>query len=179
MYLLPCPSCKASLSISPSQAGSEASCPDCQASVPVPKLGELRQLPRADEQHSGDQPQGVPISTGRSAGFVFLGLIATASLLVAGFCGVRWSLIDTGSTTEQHIAEYREAYRSLTAAELIREYEQMEGDGFELSGPSEYKRREMDKRAWGRNASIAGAIGGFSLLGAFLFAGLGRRNQSE
>ena len=64
-----------------------------------------------------------------------LGLIATACLLVAGFCGIRWSLIDVSGTTEQHIANYREQYKGLTAAELIREYEQMEKYGLDLAAP--------------------------------------------
>jgi hypothetical protein len=179
MYLLPCPSCQASIPLSPSQAGNETSCPACQSSVTVPKLGDLRQLPQAEQDSSVDRPQGVPISSGGSTGFAILGLIATASLVVAAFCGIRWSLIEVSSSTEAHIADYREAYRSLTAAQLIREYEQMEGDGFELAGPSPYKVAETNKRVWGRNASIAAAIGGLSLLGAFAIAGSGRRNQTS
>ena len=75
----------------------------------------------------------------RSAGFLVLGLIATASLLVAGFCGIRWVLIDVPNTTEEHIATYREEYRELSAAELIREYEQMDRYGIELVTPYKYK----------------------------------------
>lgn len=177
MYLLPCPSCQSSIPLAPSQAGNETTCPACQATVTVPKLGVLRQLPQTQEENK-DRGQGVPISTGRSMGFVILGLIAAAAILVAGYCGIRWSLIKVSTTTEQHIADYREAYQSLTAAELIREYEQMETDKLELMGPTQYKRDQLEKHAWGRNASIAAAVAGVALLAAFGVAGLGSRDRS-
>ena len=178
MYLLPCPNCQASIPLSPSQAGDQTTCSGCHASVKVPNLGQLRQLPIVEDDTNVDHHQGVEISTGRSTGFVILGLIATASILVAAYCGIRWSLIDVSTTTEEHLTSYREAYRSLTAAELIREYEQMEEGGFELGGPADYKLAEIDRKAWGRNASIAAAVGGLAMLGAFTLAGSGRRNRT-
>lgn len=177
MYLLPCSSCDASIPVSPSQAGNETICPECQTSVTVPKLGDLRGLPRDDQQPAGDLPQGGTMSSAGSMGFVVFGLIAAVCMLVAGFCGIRWSLIEVEMTTEEQIAYYEEQYQTLTAAQLIREFEQMDGDTFDTGGPSVYKAAELEKRDWGQNASIAGGIGLVSLLTAFAIAGSGRRNR--
>ena len=113
----------------------------------------------------------------RSAGFLALGLIATACLLVAGFCGIRWVLIDVPNTTEEHIADIREQYRGLSAAELVREYEQMDRYGLELVMPYKYKELQIKKDSWGRNASIAATGGALAILGAFALAATGRRKR--
>jgi hypothetical protein len=114
----------------------------------------------------------------RGAGFLVLGLIGTASLVVAGFCGIRWVLIDVPNTTEEHIATITEQYGTLSAAELIREYEQMDRYGIELVTPYRYKQVQMKKDSWGWNASMAGAIGGLAFLGAFALAATGRRKRT-
>ncbi len=177
MHLLPCPHCQASIVVSPSQAGDETTCPECQASVAIPKLGDIRQLPLADEEPTVQATaQGEP-SSWHSAAFLVLGLIATASLLIAGFCGIRWSLIEVPGTTEEHIATYRQEYAALTAAELIREYEQMERVTLDLGGPYKYKRDEMTRNKWGKNASIAAGVGGLAILAAIAVAVSGRRNR--
>ena len=62
MYLLPCPQCEKSLQVAPAKAGGLLACPACQASVQVPKLGELKSLPLADdatEPRSGENSEGV------------------------------------------------------------------------------------------------------------------------
>jgi hypothetical protein len=144
-------------------------------------LGQLRRLPLAEEAPAADPkspPEQIESSLLRRAGFVCLGLVATASLLVAGFCGIRWGLVEVPSTTEQHIARYRAEYAKLTAAELIREYEDMEKYGLDLTVPYRYKQAELEKKEWGRNASIAAAVGGAAVLGAFLLVATGRRNRS-
>jgi hypothetical protein len=105
-------------------------------------------------------------------------MIAIASLLVAGFCGIRWVLIDVPNTTQEHIASMREQYRELSAAELIREYEQMDRYGIELVTPYNYKQLQIKKDSWGRNASMAGAVAGLAFLGAFALAATGRRTRA-
>lgn len=180
MHLLPCPSCQTPIPVSPSQAGNQTSCPTCQSRVDIPTLGELRKLSLAEESCQPDGTEGVDKtdrSIARSAGFLVLGLIATASLLVAGFCGIRWVLIDVPSTTDEHITEIREQYSELTAAELIREYEQMDRYSIDLVAPYNYKKLQITKDGWGRNASIAGAVGGLAILGAVALVVTGRRNR--
>lgn len=181
MHLLPCPNCQTPIPVSPSQAGNRMSCPSCQSDVDIPKLGELRRLSLAEEPSSSPGAAGADKtdrSIARGTGFLVLGLIATASLLIAGFCGIRWVLIDVPTTTEGHIAEVREQYRDLTAAQLIREYEQMERYGIDLVTPYGYKKLQIEKDSWGRNASIAGAVGGLAFLGAFVLAITGGRNRA-
>ncbi|MEL7266083.1 MAG: hypothetical protein AAFP69_14885, partial [Planctomycetota bacterium] len=54
MFLLPCGECQQSFPVAPSRAGDTVTCPHCSAAVVVPKLGELRQLPRADASPGDD-----------------------------------------------------------------------------------------------------------------------------
>lgn len=177
MHLLPCPSCQASIPVSPSQAGDRTTCPNCQSSVAIPTLGKLRQLPLAEQAPPAGELRSIETGSRSGAGFIVLGLIATACLLVAGFCGIRWSLIDVSATTEKHISSYREQYKALTAAELIREYEQMEKYGLDLASPYKYKQEERTKRKWGLNASIAAGLGGLAILGAAVLAASGRQER--
>ncbi len=114
----------------------------------------------------------------RSTSFLVLGFIGIASLLVAGFCGIRWVLIDVPNTTEEHIAGIAEQYGTLSPAELIREYEQMDRYSIELVTPYLYKQAQMKKDSWGRNASMAAAIGGLAFFGAFALAASGRRKRA-
>ncbi len=108
---------------------------------------------------------------GRRIGFVVLSLISVASLVIAGFCGIRWALLDAPMTTEKHLAELQEAYEDLDAARLIREYEDMEQFGLTVNTPYNYKRERDIKDAWGRNTLVAAIICAACGLAAFLLAG--------
>ncbi|MFK8114451.1 MAG: hypothetical protein AB8B91_19770 [Rubripirellula sp.] len=178
MHQLPCPSCQAPIPVSPSQAGDRTTCPKCSAEVDIPKLGELRQLPVEDSQTAN--PESRQAAGGGGKGFIFLalGMIGVVSLLMAGYCGIRWVLIDVPATSEIHIADYKERYENLTAAELVREYEDMEKFGVELAGPFKYKLDELKKTAWGGKAAGAGVVGLISIAGAFLIGGSGRRSPA-
>jgi hypothetical protein len=146
--------------------------------VAIPKLGELRKLPEA-ENEAADDPRVRGEERERSrfsrAGFGIAGLVAAASLLIAGFCGIRWSLADLPASTEEHISRVRQALSEQTAAELIREYEDMEARGLDLGLPFRYKELEMRKAKWGKDASIAASVGVVALLVAIGFASSGRR----
>ena len=180
MYLLPCPKCSSSISVPPSQAGDETSCGQCGEMIDIPKLGELRKLPRADEDVSAEKPVGSSaVSVGGSRiGFVAAALAATASLIVAGFCTLRWAMIDVPTTTEGHIAEYEEAYQTAEAAMLIKDFEEMEARGLELPIPYRYKEIEVTKQTWGRNALVACAVAAITLLAAMLLS-MGGRTPAE
>lgn len=170
MHLLPCPSCESSIEVAPSQAGNQITCPSCGASVPIPKLGQLRQLPRA-EQSDQVRDTGAAREAGGGGGsiaFGLLGLIATASLLIAGFCAVRWVLMEVPTDTESHIAELQAAYKDLKPAELIREYEQMEEFGLDMPMPYKYHTAQMERAVWGRNSLIAGGVFLISLAAAVM-----------
>ena len=177
MHLLPCPHCQTAIPVSPSQAGNQTSCTSCQSDVDIPKLGELRKLPLVEEPQTAEATEAPESSIARRAGFLVLGLFATASLLVAGFCGIRWLLIEVPNTTEEHITTLRQQYSELSAAELVREYEQMDEYGIELIAPYDYRKEQIKKDSWGRNASMAGTVGGLAILGAIALATTGRRNR--
>ncbi len=179
MYLLTCSHCQASVPVSPAQAGDEMSCPACTQSVRVPKLGELRQLPLADQSDTaGDAPQATG-SMGANTGFVILGSIATISLLIASFCGIRWALVKVPTTTTEHVNQLREAYQVAAPAELIREWESMEKYGVDIVSAYSYQNLANEKRIWGNNTVIAAAVGGLSILAAWGLARTGRRSRSK
>lgn len=180
MHLLPCPQCQTPLPVAPSQAGDRTSCPSCGGEVAIPTLGQLRRLP-ALEPGIDPPPENAPTSVGgptaKRVGFVVLAMIATATLLIAGFAAVRWSLIETPIDSQGHITELREAYKTLTPAELIREYEQMEKYALDLVVPYPYRTVAVEKERWGWVASISGAIAGFAVICAIGLAASGRGNQ--
>ena len=179
MYLLTCSHCQASVPVSPAQAGDEMSCPACAQAVRVPKLGELRQLPLANQSAT---PADVAIATGSAGtntGFVIFGLIATISLLIASFCGIRWALVKVPTNTTEHVNQLREAYKVAAPAELIREWESMEKYGVDIVSSYSYQKLADEKRTWGNNTVIAGAVGGLSILAAWGLARTGRRSRSK
>ncbi len=185
MHLLPCPACQSAIPVSPSQAGDQTRCPSCQELVDIPKLGHLRQLPLAEHENGtknagnhlpGSRPES---SSGNRAAFLALAVIATLSLLIAGFSTVRWAMIETPKTTDEHLAEFHETYKTLNPAELIREYEQMEETGLDLPLPLLYKKNALQKAAWARSAGVAGTVGGVAILGALVFSFCGRGNRKQ
>lgn len=182
MYLLTCSQCQASVPVSPAQAGDEISCPACAQAVRVPKLGELRQLPLADQSATAADAADVAVATssaGTNTGFVIFGLIATISLLIASFCGIRWALVKVPTNTTEHIDQLREAYKVAAPAELIREWESMERYGVDIVSSYSYQRLADEKRTWGNNSVIAGAVGGLSILAAWGLTRAGRRSRSK
>ncbi len=179
MHRLPCPHCHASLSVATPQAGESRTCDACGQSVSIPKLGELRRLPLVDpEPNDAPSRSGSSTSIGQRIAFGLLGSIALVSLLVSGFCSVRAMSVDVPITTEGHIAELRARYHELTAAELIREYEDIERFGVDLAMPMMYRVAEQTKLRWKRNAIISGAIAAAAITAAAGLVLLSRRDRS-
>ena len=178
MHRLPCPSCPHQLDVSPAQAGEQTTCPKCGQAVDVPKLGELRQLPQAEASTArSTPPREQPV--GRRIAFVGMGLVAAAMLLIAAFCTVRWAMIDVPMTTESHIADVRERYAQLSGAQLIREWEDMEAYGVALAAPFEYRKIELTKQGWGRDALISGSIGLAALAVMVILGFTGRSSRAD
>ena len=151
-------------------------CPSCSATVEVPKLGELRNLP--SDQDAATQPADVSRERHGSLGFSVFAALGGICLVIAGFCGVRWGLLEKPRTTEEHLVELREAYQGLSAAQLIREYEGMEKGDLDALAPLGYKRDSMYRDGWGRNASIAGGLGVLFFLTAFGISAVGRKQSA-
>jgi len=179
MYLLPCTQCQTSIPVSPSQAGDKRTCSQCKTEVSIPKLGILRQLPQSEEQVNAGSKSQSDRQESFQIPFVALFLLALCGFLVGGFCGIRWSLILVPKTTDQHVEEIRTTYAKQPAAELIREYEQMVGDGIELGVPFDYKRFADEKARWGIIATISVGVGLLAIVAAFWFAALGRRRAES
>lgn len=179
MYSLPCNECDQPISVSASKAGQRIPCPQCGTEVVVPKLGELKRLPKASGGPSSDTegsanetdlgPSGNAAS-GSSIVFVTLAFLATACLIIAFYCGIRWFLIEVPTTTEQHIAATTAAMKKASAAQLIIEYESLEKFGIDVASPFPYQITANNKAKWGLNALVAASLGGVAVLGAGLSA---------
>ncbi|HBV61917.1 MAG TPA: hypothetical protein DEF45_02740 [Rhodopirellula sp.] len=154
-------------------------CPECQTEVSIPKLGVLRQLPLDEKTDLVNSATPKQRESGVSVVFVTLGMIAVAGFMVAAFCGIRWSLIPNLKTTDEHVADLRADYAERPSAELIREYEQMVGDGIELGVPFTYKRISDEKERWGQIAGISVATGLLAAVAALGFAAVSRRSASS
>ncbi|WP_146514067.1 hypothetical protein [Rubripirellula amarantea] len=182
MYSLTCPHCQHAIPVAPSKAGQEMLCPECQRAVQVPKLGQLKSLPRVDsvEDGGGRRELGARgLSDSSSIVFVICALIATACLLVAGLCGIRWYLIESQTTTEEHVALLAEQYSKANAAQLIREYEQMEELDIDIGGPYGYKVTQREKDDWGFNALMAAIVGSLAFVGALVSVAKSRDKSTE
>lgn len=179
MYLLPCPDCDQSISVSPSQAGDTAACSGCDSKVQIPKLGDLRKLPQA-ESDAPDKSSGPADGRGDfQIMTILLGIFALIGLLVAGFALVQRSLIEVTTTTDQHIAELREEYKELEAARFIRELENIEAYPPESPGEFTYKANARKRQRWLINALVAGGIGTLMLLAAIVLASSGRTPKTS
>ena len=173
MPLLPCPFCSAMVDVPASRAGSEVDCPSCHNSVPVPKLGELRKLesepisPAAKQALAGS-------ATEHRAVFALLMGIAAIAIVGASYCMVRFAAIEVPATTEDHIAEIEEVYAQLPAAQLVREWQEMEKFSPQLANPYVYQQIANERSEWLRNALIGFAIAAVAGVIAFLSLSLGR-----
>ncbi len=180
MYPLPCPACQQTISVTNSQAGSSTTCPHCGNAVSVPKLGDLRRLDEAAEPSTaalaaGDGGEGGEI---RRTAFAVLMALAGIAGLGGGFCAIRYWNVDVPATTEMHVEEVRATFKQVPASQLVREFQQMEKYGLEVSLPYTYKKLEIEKAGWLRNTLIAlGISGGLALL-AIVLGSTGRRTKS-
>ncbi|SRR6056297_714868 len=178
MHLLKCPACDASTPVSPAQAGDSIRCPNCQSPIEVPKLGDLRKLPRADSASRIDEnPAAAESSAGSRIAFVALSLLGLVCLLIAGFCGIRYLSTDASMTTAAHVAEQRAAYQELTPAELIRVWEGIEEYGIETTAPTEFRLTELEKESLGTKTAVSGGLGLASVIAAIGVAIAGRRRR--
>lgn len=172
MPLLPCPFCSATVEVSTSRAGSEIDCPSCQKTISIPKLGELRKL-ESEPTASATRPAMAGAATGQRAAFALLMGIAAIAIVGASYCMVRFAAIEVPATTEDHIAEIEEAYSQMPAAQLVREWQEMEKFAPEIARPYVYQMIAEEKSLWLRNALIGFAIAAVSGVIAFISLSLG------
>lgn len=177
MPSLKCPQCNHDVTVSISQAGAQVSCPSCQATIQVPKLGDLKRLTEAaaagDPQSSPPPLPSTNLANQTASRVLFGGALAVAGLsaIVATFCLVRYLSIEVPATTEIHIEEIDRMYHGVSAAQLIREWQQMEKNALDVAFPYNYKKLEVEKARWARNTAIAGGVSAIGILMA-VFLGL-------
>jgi hypothetical protein len=172
MYFLPCAHCEQPIAVSPSKAGQSMECPQCGQAISVPNLGELKKVAVVDTDHrpAPSDSRSSDANATRSIAFVVLALLATACLVVASFCGIRWFLIEVPLTTAQHIADAKAAFQDASAAQLIVEYESIEEYGIDIDKPFSYQAIANNKAEWGFNAVVATAVGSLAIVGAAISA---------
>lgn len=159
MYLLSCPNCQSELPVTPAKAGEQLECPDCSVLVDVPNLGALRKLPRSESSAEGaDSSTKVSSNPGATIAFAALSAIALAALLMAGYTGIRWAMIDASENTEIFLEQMDEEYKRIDAAVLIREFEDMEKFSLDLISPYKFHEVVLEKRRWGWNTVLAGIV---------------------
>jgi hypothetical protein len=161
MPTLSCPHCSSPLEVATSRAGSDIQCPACDQTIAVPKLGELRQL----ENEQAAAP--VPATAGRIGSriaFAVLLAIAAIAASIAAFCLIRYATITVPETTEGHIASIEEVYPQLSAAELVREWQEMEKFTPEATGPYVYQRIAAEKSGWLQQGLIGLAVAAVAAL---------------
>lgn len=171
MYQLNCPHCEATHEVSAAKAGDEITCSACGESIPVPKLGELREFPTARPSHQEQaSADAIGLSGGRSMVFAGLGLVCLLSVLGAAFCGVNWATIDVPMTTERHLAMLEEHYEEASSSQMIREFEDITQWGVDIPAPLEYRTIELRREAWAHKTMAFGAVAVLAFIAA-IFAG--------
>lgn len=122
-YLLPCPQCEATQSVSAIQAGEIITCGSCQAEVEVPKLSGIKQLqivesdaPKPSSNRSWSHAQGVYFSTG-------LALLIVGGA-IAGFLIQRALKRDVSNEEFEEIVESLEGVDDFTIGETWEVWEQ-------------------------------------------------------
>lgn len=177
MPVLTCPHCAAAIEVATSRAGSQVTCAQCQGSVAVPNLGELRQLQAdrlaassASTAAAANALQHDEAAVPWRAAFTALAVVTAVSLLLAGYCGMRWAASEVPVTMQQHLSEIAEAYQHAPPAELIHDWERLETYRPEFAGPYQYQAAADARAAWLHKALFGGGVA--VLAGATaLFAG--------
>lgn len=182
MHLLPCPNCQETVLVSPSQAGDSTHCKSCDASIDIPKLGELRKLPSAAPDLGSDASSKNNIrsenSTGRRIASTLLGCIAVMAVISAAYCGFRWASIEPSSSTEEYLATYREQYPIVESAVLIREYEDMEKISLDFPMPYKYKVSQNAKDHERNKAIGSGVVALITSILSIVIASTGRTSDN-
>ncbi len=164
MYLISC-SQGHSFSVSTSAAGSEVPCPTCGQITSVPKLGELRRLPRADE---GSQVRSSKSQSSMGARTVFaictLGAIAAG--ITAAYASIRCYALPAPISSEFHIEQDRKQISELNPLDLLMVWEEYEKMDLESQFPFPYKRIQNMRDEWTGVATT-------SLIVAAVLAGIG------
>lgn len=181
MPAFPCPSCGASFDVSASQAGSQTPCPHCGQTVSLPKLGELRRLDATASESGAVTPsfsQAGSLSVSRVA-FVACFFVAAIAAILGGFCLIRgWAITVPGSTSD-HIAQIETYYPEIPAAQLVREWQQIESFSEELAMPYPYREIAAERSDWLRKGMLGMFVAAVVAGLAAVIGVIGRPNRAD
>lgn len=186
MFQLPCPHCGKILELAASRAGSEIECSACHQLVSVPKLGHLRQRQAEQQQPSSDLrptgaigPAAADTMLWTRLGFVAsIGVVAIA-LGLAGFCLVRYLVIEVPETTESHLQQIDEFYSQVSAAQLVEQWRQLETFREDTAGPYAYQRVAQQKARWAMRATSGLVVALIALALALGLVAFTRRGAAQ
>ena len=110
-YLLPCSDCNQSFPVATRQAGQTVQCANCDASVEVPKLGELKQLPIEGGADAVKKSEKRNQSPNRLKGWLFSGGLMIAVL--AGVAG--YALLNYANSLYANVDEFANAVEEVSS----------------------------------------------------------------
>lgn len=171
MFMIQCPAGH-SFPVPAKAAGSITTCPTCGATQDVPKLGELRKLPRAEERGPAHAKQ--PLNMGAKVAFAVFLLLAISTGLTSAFAAFRWQNLPIPYTQEQHIAEETKTLEAFSAVEMVSAWEQVEAIGLGEQDPFPYKVIQDLRDHWKQVCLISLGITIAAVLVAFLIVGFAR-----
>lgn len=165
MYRLEC-TCGNPITITPRQAGSIVTCDRCSQQVPVPKLGQLRQLPRSEEPADSSTA-----STTRGLGAV-RGTVFAICLLLTAIGGTLCIVAapkaffqDLPPTPQEYVAENRAVIDTMSPVDLLQTWKEYEQMGLGPKTRPEFYRQRLRIERWQIVFWVAAAVTALSILG--------------
>jgi hypothetical protein len=177
MYLLHCPQGH-TIQVSTAAAGNSVRCPECEAVVQVPKLGELRKLPVVAE--GARSARGRDASGSGFAARLVFGLLVLVAIIAGGisaYGAMRWFNLPIPMTSAEHIQMGREEIASRVPAELIVDWQQYESMGLGEQAPFPYQRMQNLRDHWLRVCLIPLGIAAASIAVGIFVVMLGSRRK--
>lgn len=86
--------------------------------------------------------------------FVACFLIAAGAAILGGFCLVRAWAISVPGTSQDHVSQIESIYPEVPAAQLVREWQQMEPFSEEIAMPYPYRLIADEKADWMRKGLL-------------------------
>lgn len=145
MYLLRCPDGHP-ISVSASAAGSEVTCPECGKPQAVPKLGELRQLPTAENATDSKPQAGSPFFA--RVLFAVLMLVALGAATAAAYGAFRWQSLPVPPTSADHIASDTKDIMALNPLEVLTIWDEYRKQDLAEQFPFDYAQMQELRDHW-------------------------------
>ncbi len=168
-YLISCP-CAHRIAVTASQAGGTVTCPECNASRPVPRLGQLVELEMLE---ADPVPNGRPAWNARRAWLLAGVVVAVVAAATAGWLRGRRSGVATFDDRALRTAVAAAAVDQVHATWLT-----FERQGIERPRAADEELRQRYARGLAtleRIAWVVAAVGSIIAAGATVVLALGRR----